>query len=120
MTFSVARELGLLGLAGAYIAIVVLLMQRARWRRLLILLAPAGRMPLTTYISQSVISTFIYYGWGLGLAGKLHTAASVGLALVIFTVQVCLCHLWLRWFRFGPLEWVWRALIYGQRPPMRA
>jgi uncharacterized protein len=117
--FSLFRELGLLGLTGAYIAAVVLLMRRPRWRRLLLLVAPAGRMPLTTYISQSVICTFIYYGWGLGLAGKLHSFACVGLALAIFAGQVCLCHVWLRRFRFGPLEWIWRALVYGQRPPMR-
>jgi uncharacterized protein len=120
LIINVVRELGLLGQTAAYMAMVVLLLRRARWRRLLLLLAPAGRMPLTTYISQSVICTAIYYGWGFGLAGKLHSAACVGLSLAIFTLQVCLCHVWLRYFRFGPLEWVWRALVYRYRPPMRS
>ena len=82
--------------------------------------APAGRMPLTTYISQNVISTFLYYGWGLGWAGKLRSGRCVALALAIFALQVVGCHLWLRRFRFGPLEWIWRALVYLQLPPLRA
>ena len=112
-------QVGLVGLTAAYVGIVVLLMQRPRWRALLTLVAPAGRMPLTTYISQSVISTFLYYGWGLGLAGTLRSARCLLLALAIFTLQVVGAHLWLRRFRFGPLEWVWRALVYLHIPPMR-
>ncbi|HXU74468.1 MAG TPA: DUF418 domain-containing protein [Polyangia bacterium] len=112
-------QLGLLGLTAAYVGVIVLLMQRPSWRSLLTLIAPAGRMPLTTYISQSVISTFLYYGWGLGLAGTVRSARCVMLALAIFALQVVAAHLWLRRFRFGPLEWIWRALVYLQLPPMR-
>jgi uncharacterized protein len=119
MAIGLVEQIGLLGLTAAYVGIVVLLMQRSRWRRLLMLVAPVGRMPLTTYISQSLISTFIYYGWGLGLAGKLRSARCLTLALAIFTLQVVACHLWLRRFRFGPLEWIWRALVYLRLPPMR-
>lgn len=119
MAVGLTEQVGLVSLTAAYVGIVVLLMQRATWRRLLMLVAPAGRMPLTTYLSQSVISTFLYYGWGLGWAGKVRSARCVALALAIFTLQVIGCHLWLRRFRFGPAEWVWRALVYLRRPPMR-
>jgi uncharacterized protein len=118
LLLAIAVQLGLLGTATAYVGATVLLMQRPRARRLLVLIAPAGRMPLTTYISQSVICTFLCYGWGLGWAGKLRSGACVGLAFAIFTVQVVVAHLWLRWFRFGPLEWGWRALVYLRRPAM--
>ena len=114
-----ARELDYLGLAATYLAAVVLLMQRPRARRVLALLAPVGRMPLTTYLSQSLICTAIFYGWGLGRAFTLRSAACVGLALAIFALQVLVARLWLRRFRFGPAEWLWRALVYLQRPPMR-
>lgn len=113
------RQLDYLGLAAAYMAALVLLMQRPAPRRVLALLAPVGRMPLTTYLSQSVASTFIFYGWGLGRAFTMRSAAAVSLALGIFALQVLVARLWLRHFRFGPAEWLWRALVYRRRPPMR-
>ena len=113
------EQLGLLGLTAAYVAIIVLLMQRLAWRRMLQIVAPVGRMPLTTYVSQSVICTFVFYGWGLGKAGRIGAAGCLGLALAIFALQLVACHLWLGRFRFGPLEWVWRTLVYLRRQPMR-
>ncbi len=112
-------EIGLLATTLTYVGIIVLLMQRPAWRRVLRVIAPAGRMPLTTYFSQSLICTFIFYGWGLGLAGAIGTAGCLGLSVAIFTVQVALCHIWLRFFRFGPLEWVWRSAVYLKWQPMR-
>jgi uncharacterized protein len=114
-----AYQLDYLGLGATYLTAVVLLVQGSRARRVLALLAPVGRMPLTTYLSQSLICTAIFYGWGLGCAFKMRSATCVGLALAIFALQVFVAHLWLRRFRFGPAEWVWRALVYLQRPPMR-
>ena len=113
------QEVGYLSLAAAYMALLVLLMQRAAWRRVLVIVAPAGRMPLTTYILQSAICVPLFYGWGFGLAGELNASGCLGLAFAIFAVEVALCHLWLRWFRFGPLEWVWRTAVYLRRSPMR-
>jgi uncharacterized protein len=114
----VVGEAGLIAQTGMYVAIVVLLLQRTRWRRWLGVLAPLGRMPLTTYIMQSVICTALYYGWGfdLPMPGE---AATLAIAAVIFTAQVAFAHAWLAAFRFGPLEWVWRSLVYLERPAMR-
>lgn len=112
-------QVGYLAMTLAYVGIVVLLMQRPRWRRALRVLAPVGRMPLTTYFTQSLFATFAFYGWGLGLAGRLGPAAWLGIALAIFTVQIAIAHLWLRRFRFGPLEWVWRTAVYLKPQPMR-
>jgi len=109
---------GLLGQTAMYVAIVVLLMQRPAWRKLLLVLAPVGRMPLTTYLMQSLICTSLFYGWGLGWDTPA-PAACIGLALAIFTAQIAISHLWLRWFRFGPAEWVWRAAVYLRAQPMR-
>jgi len=112
-------DLGVLGQAAAYASIIVLLLQRPAWRRLLLVLAPVGRMPLTTYLSQSVAATFVFYGWGLDRAGRTGAAGSLGISAVIFALQIAAAHLWLRRFRFGPAEWLWRALAYGRRPPLR-
>jgi uncharacterized protein len=76
-------------------------------------------MPLTTYYMQSVVCTFLYYGWGLGWAGHVGAADTLGIALVIFAVQIAIAHAWLRYFRFGPLEWLWRTAVYWKRQPMR-
>lgn len=114
----VLREIGWIAQTVMYIGIVVLLMQRAPWRRLLGILAPVGRMPLTTYIVQSVICTFLFYGWGLGWTTP-SKAETVALAVPIFAAQIMLAHLWLRWFRFGPAEWLWRTVVYWRAQPMR-
>jgi uncharacterized protein len=112
-------QVALLSMTLTYVAAVVLVIQRPAARRLLRVLSPLGRMTLTTYIAQSVICTFIFYGWGLGLAGRISVAGCFGLALAIFAVQVVLSTVWLRYFRFGPLEWLLRSLVYLKRQPMR-
>lgn len=112
-------ELALLGLTAAYTGIAVLLLQRPAWRRALLVIAPVGRMPLTTYLSQSVAATFVFYGWGLDRAGHTAAAGCLGISVAIFAIQVAVAHLWLRRFRYGPAEWLWRTLAYGRRPPMR-
>ena len=76
-------------------------------------------MALTNYLSQSLISTFLFYGWGLGLSGRVGTALTIPLTLAIFAVQMLWSHAWLKRFRFGPVEWAWRSLAYGERQPMR-
>ncbi|MCP3168489.1 DUF418 domain-containing protein [Myxococcus qinghaiensis] len=113
------RNLGELGFAAVYICAITLLFQRATWQRFLGLLAPVGRMALTNYLSQSVISALFFYGYGLGFITKLGPAACVAYCLAIFSVQVVWSHLWLSRFRFGPVEWVWRSLTYGKAQPMR-
>ncbi|HWU88899.1 MAG TPA: DUF418 domain-containing protein [Kofleriaceae bacterium] len=111
----VLYELVTLGMVAIYISAVVLLMQRRIPRRLLMIFAPVGRMPLTTYLSQSLFATFLFYGWGLGWIGEVTIADGVAIAAGIFAVQVAIAHLWLRRYRSGPLEWLWRAIAYGAR-----
>jgi uncharacterized protein len=110
------RELVTLGMVAIYISAVVLLMQRRLPRRFFMIFAPVGRMPLTTYLSQSLFATFVFYGWGLGWIGELSAGEGVALAAGIFAVQMVIAHLWLRRYRSGPLEWLWRALSYRRAP----
>ncbi len=113
------RNLGQLGFAAAYVACITLLFQRPVWQRLLAILAPAGRMALTNYLSQTLISLLVFYGFGLGQVGKHGPFACVIFCLGIFSVQVLWSHLWLARFRFGPVEWAWRSLTYGKAQPLR-
>jgi uncharacterized protein len=113
------RHLAELGMAAAYVSGITLLFQRDAWRRLLVVIAPVGHMALTNYFLQSVMGVLLFYGYGLGLMGKLGSAAQLALAVAIFALQCVFSHLWLTRFRFGPVEWVSRSLTYGRAQPMR-
>jgi len=83
------------------------------WGSVLRWLAPAGRMALTTYVSQTLIGVGLFYGVGLGLYGRIGLVEGTVLAVGIFGTQCVVAKVWLRWFRFGPIEWVWRRATYG-------
>ena len=78
-------------------------------------LAPYGRMALSNYLLQSLIGTFILYGWGLGLLGHLHDWQTFLLSLVVIFSQIILSKWWLSRFYYGPLEWLWRCGTYFRR-----
>lgn len=101
-----------------YAATFLLLARSPRVRARLGFLANVGRMALTNYLAQSLALTLVYYGYGLGLVGRLGEAAALLVAAAIFAVQIAASALWLRAFRFGPMEWVWRSLTYGQAQPL--
>ncbi|MCY1035201.1 DUF418 domain-containing protein [Corallococcus sp. BB11-1] len=113
------REVGYLFMGTGYAAAFALLFQRERGRKVLGVLAPAGRMALSLYLMQSLVSVWLYDGWGLGSVGHLPMSRVMLLSLGVFAVQVVLARLWLSRFRFGPVEWVWRSLTYGSAQPMR-
>ena len=81
--------------------------------------AAVGRMALTNYLLQTVICTGIFYSYGLGLYGRCSSVYGLLLTLAIFGLQIPFSVWWLRRYRFGPLEWVWRSLTYAQRQQMR-
>jgi uncharacterized protein len=83
-------------------------------------LAPAGRMPLTNYLLQSVAMGALLSGWGLGLAPRLGYAETALLAVVVFVAQVALSRLWLLRTPQGPLERLWRLWTYRGMPPLAA
>ena len=98
----------------------VLLYQRAQARTILRLFAPYGQMSLTWYIAQGLIGGPLFDGYGLALYRYLGSFYSVLLGFAIFTVQCAAAHLWLRYFRYGPLEWLWRVCTFGSlATPMR-
>lgn len=81
--------------------------------------AAAGQMALTNYIGQTLICTFLFYGFGFGLYGQLDRAQLYMLVAAIAVVEIVFSLIWLRNYRFGPLEWVWRSLTYWKPQPMR-
>ncbi|MCD9086546.1 DUF418 domain-containing protein [Stenotrophomonas sp. SY1] len=90
-----------------------------RWSGALNWLAPAGRMALSNYLGQSLICTLVFYGYGLGWFEQMGRAWQLLFAVVLFAAQALVSHWWLKHFRFGPAEWLWRAITYLQLPPLR-
>ena len=111
--------LGLAALAAFYLSAIVLLWQRAAWRSRLQHLAPLGQMALTNYLTHSVIYVLVFSGFGLGLLGQVGATFCLALSVLIYVVQVLFSAWWLRQYRFGPAEWLWRSLTYGATQPMR-
>ena len=116
---STVFRLAPLALAIAYAAGFVLLFQRATWRRLLMVLAPLGRMALTNYLMQSVLGIFLFYGIGLGIGPWTGLTGWLLAWFGILAAQIVFSHLWLARFRYGPCEWAWRSLTYGKLQPIR-
>ena len=102
----------------AYIAVFCLWYIKNRERRIFRWLAATGRMALTNYISQSVIGMLIFYGIGFGLGASMGLIYVEIVALGVFLFQMLGCWYWMRYFQFGPLEWVWRMLTYGKFLPL--
>ena len=115
---SLLYAVSVIPLAAVYIIGVCLAYQSHPDAPLFRWLAAPGRMALTNYISQSLIGIVLFYGLGFGLGtsfGLIHIELT---ALGVFLLQILLSHLWLRYFRFGPLEWLWRLLTYGRYFPI--
>ncbi|MEO3816917.1 DUF418 domain-containing protein [Plantactinospora sp. B24E8] len=103
-------------LTAAYVATLLRIMHRPGTAVVRTALAPAGRMALTNYLGQSVAGLIIFTGIGFGFAGRFSPLGLLGLALAVFAVQVLLSALWLRRFRYGPVEWLLRWLTNASRP----
>ena len=108
-------------LAAGYCAGIVVALQRDWGKRLFGPFAAVGQMALTNYLAQGLIYGFILFGVGpgLGLAGSIGSFYVLLICIAFFAFQVAFSHWWLARFRFGPMEWVWRALTYGERPALR-
>ena len=98
----------------AYMAVMALLSIKSPDNICLRMLAKPGRMALTNYISQSLFGIIIYYGIGLSLGTTMGLWQVELTAIAIFAVQIVLSNLWMRYFMYGPLEWLWRMMTYGR------
>jgi uncharacterized protein len=102
-----------------YSALLIAIVQAGALPRLSGLLANAGRMALTNYLLASLLANLMFTGVGLGLYGRLTRLEALLVVLAIWAVQLAFSTLWLRRFRQGPAEWLWRSLARWERQPMR-
>lgn len=105
-------------MTAGYIGIFALLTINKRGQRLIAWLAPLGKLALTHYLLQSVVMAFLFYGIGLGWYGEISRTGQLGLVILTIMLQIMLSMLWLRFYRIGPMEWVWRSLTYLRMQPL--
>jgi len=99
-----------------YLTSILLLLRKESWYAWLKPFAAVGRMAATNYIMQSVICVFICYSFGLGKYGAISPFWGLVLSTVIILFQIGISNLWLKYFKFGPVEWIWRYLTYKNLP----
>lgn len=102
-------------MALAYISLVAFAINKVKAQRLIKSMIPIGRMALTNYIMQSIICVLIFYGVGLAYFAKLPLYMVYIISIVILIFQIQFSKFWLRKYKFGPVEWIWRRLSYGKR-----
>jgi uncharacterized protein len=107
----VAYALGTVPLALSYAAGIALLVKKKvsflNWFK------PVGKTALSNYLFQTAISTIIFYGIGFNLVGKFGFTYIMLIGLGVFILQIVCSKIWLTYFKFGPMEWLWRKLTYG-------
>jgi len=112
-------NLGRIPMTMGHIALIMLFI-KSEWLPLLQkALAAVGQMAFTNYITQSIICNIIFLGYGFSMFGKLQRHELYYIVVSIWIFQLIVSPIWLTYFRFGPLEWVWRSLTYWQRQPFR-
>ena len=116
--FRFTYHFGRLFMVLGYLGLVILLIKIEKLESLRFRLACVGRMALTNYLMHSVIALFIFTGAGLGLLGKFSWSQLYLFVLLIWVIQLYVSPLWLKYFYFGPVEWLWRLLTYLKIPKM--
>jgi uncharacterized protein len=101
-----------IAITGIILGGFILFYHKDWWLPKLNYFAPYGRMALTNYVLQSIIGTFLFFGWGLGLIGQLRVTYLVMIAIVLIALQMRFSKYWLQHYKYGPLEWLWRSATY--------
>lgn len=103
----------------AHASVVLLCVRAGVLRRLMSLLAAAGRMAFSNYLTTSIITSTLFCGYGFGLYGELSRAQLLWVVGGVWAFLLAWSHVWLKAFRYGPFEWAWRSLVQWKSQPMR-
>ncbi len=112
-------QLGRVSTTLAHAAVLLMIVKSGALRWLTSRLAAVGQMAFSNYILTSLTCSVIFYGYGFGFYGRLERYQLYFIVPAIWIFQLAVSPIWLRHFRFGPLEWGWRSLTYWKRQPMR-
>ena len=111
--------IGSVAIALAYIGIIMLIIKSTGAKKCKSWFAAVGKMAFTNYILESLICTFIFYGHGLGLYGQVERKFQILIVFACWILILIFSPIWLRYFRYGPLEWLWRSLTYWKVQPFK-
>ena len=103
----------------AHAAVVLLVVKAGALNWISRRLAAVGQTALSNYLGTTVVCTLLFDGWGFGLFGRLPFYKLFYVVAAIWALNLVASTVWLNYFRFGPLEWVWRSLTYWRAQPMR-
>jgi len=109
---------GSLVVALGHVGMLMLVVQSGVIGWLTTRLAAVGRMALSNYLTHSLVCTMLFYGYGFGLFGNINRTGLAGIVLTIWIFQLIISPIWLKHFRFGPAEWLWRSLTYWRIQPI--
>jgi uncharacterized protein len=115
---TIAYALGVAELAMVYVALFMLSFQTTAGKKILSVLAPVGKMAFSNYILQSLVGNFVFLGPGLGFGGQVGPFWYTILGTGFFIIQIILSTIWLKYFNYGPVEWLWRSATYKKWQPM--
>jgi uncharacterized protein len=111
--YEISRTLRALGIFG-----LIMLLYKSGWVKwFFALMRPVGQMAFTNYLMQSLLVGLFFYGVGFGYFGKLERHQIYYVVAATWALEIIWSHIWLRYFRFGPLEWAWRSLTYWKKQP---
>jgi uncharacterized protein len=116
LTAKMAQALGAPILCMAYVAALVVLSHTLIGKKALRWLEPVGRMSITAYLGHSVVCSVLFYGYGLGWFGKVSKGQDVIICCALFVAEIAFANAWFKFFKMGPIEWIWRWGTYGVRP----
>jgi len=113
--YEISRTFRAIGFFG-----LIMLLYKSGWFKwLFTLMRPVGQMAFTNYLMQSLLVGLFFYGIGFGMFGKLQRFEIYYVVAATWLLEIIWSHIWLRYFRFGPLEWLWRSLTYWEKQPLR-
>ncbi len=105
-------------LALGYACVLIILCNSDRWRWITRVFSPVGRMALTAYITHGILILIFIHPFGIYIRPDISPALGWLVAMIMFLGLSLFSHYWLKLFQFGPLEWLWRSLTYGEFQPM--
>ncbi len=114
----ISGYLSAIPIALGHVGVVMLVYKSGALQWLTRRLAAAGRMALSNYLMQSLVCTTLFYGYGFALYGRIDRLGLAGIVVAVWVFQLTTSIVWLRYFRFGPAEWLWRSLTYWSPQPM--
>jgi uncharacterized protein len=116
---TIVYALGVAPLALVYVILLALLLQQKLIQSIFKIVALVGKMAFSNYMMHSIIGIITFYGIGFGMMEKVGPLAWTVFAVIVFIFQIIVSSIWLKYFEFGPIEWVWRSLTYGKKQTLK-